>query len=163
MLRSEADQYPEHLQALGLITVHFALLEFTMASFVWALLDADDRTGSIVTAPQSFRNLTSLVSALFQEKQHDAGHVKELNELLAKIAGLEERRNEITHSLWGRGDGKETLIREKVTARRGKGYKLITEEVRAESLQAIGADLLEVTSELYAFKQRFGYIVGRHL
>ena len=51
---------PALLEAIGRITVNFALLEEAISLCIWALIGGEQQMGQIVTAELSFRQLVDL-------------------------------------------------------------------------------------------------------
>src|SRR5262245_36239203 len=91
---------PEHLRAIGLVTVNFALLESALSSLVWELIGADQRLGQTITAEVSFRNLVALPSSLSRFRNFTGERLETCEALLNRSLEAEGHRNAVAHSLW---------------------------------------------------------------
>ena len=138
----------DHLQAIGLITVNFAMLELTIASGAWFFLG---KTGAIVTAELSFKGLVALFSSLYRNWTTDAKKVGDLDSLLKRVMQAEEKRNIISHSLWTLGKSDETITRIKTTAKMSKGLKHSFEQVTVDDLERIADEIAETAADFQAF------------
>jgi hypothetical protein len=94
MGRLYAPPRDDHLQAIGQITVNFALLEHTLVSLVWDLIGSDQRLGQIIIAELPFRSIRVLASAIFRHRCEDDAHVGELEHLLTRMSNVEDKRNQ---------------------------------------------------------------------
>lgn len=121
MAKLQAPVPKAHLEAIGQVTVNFALLESTVAFFAWELLGVEQRIGQAVTAEASFRNRVALVSSVFRLRCDDDELINELDEVLKVALACEERRNIVTHSVWAAGSTPESFTRVKTTAKISKG------------------------------------------
>ncbi|MFZ1289580.1 MAG: hypothetical protein WAR79_05805 [Melioribacteraceae bacterium] len=142
----------EHLKCIGDITVSFALLESSVQSLVWSMLNERQRIGQIVTAELSFRNLRSLLISLYIERHgkqdKDFGKLKELVE---RTASAEDKRNQITHSIWASCKELNSITRIKTTAKEKNGFKFQFEDVKLNQLNEIASDIKILTSEIRCF------------
>ena len=59
----------ESLSEIGRITVHFALLEWTLIDVIHRLLGVSERRARIITSEMSFRGLQQLASSLVRERR----------------------------------------------------------------------------------------------
>jgi hypothetical protein len=153
-MTSAASHQKDHLAAIGLITINFAMLESTIASGVWLLLELDQKRGQIITAELSFRGLVALFSSLYREKTNDSTKLEELDALVKKVMGTEEKRNIISHSLWAIGTSDQTISRIKTTAKMSKGLKHTFEQVTVESLMQIADEIADAAAEIQFFYVR---------
>jgi hypothetical protein len=60
---------PEHMLALGEMTVSFADVEGQISQLIWNLLGDDQKVGQIVTTQLSFRRQLDLLDALFRHNR----------------------------------------------------------------------------------------------
>lgn len=154
MAKLQAPVPAEHLQAIGQITVNFALLESEISFFVWTWVSKDQRLGQIITAELSFRNLVSLLSSIFRHTVSEADKITELEELLGKALMVEEKRNVITHSVWAAGNTPETITRIKTTAKKSKGLRHQFEQMSVDDLNKIAEQIAELAQEIRMFLLR---------
>lgn len=140
-----------HLKAIGLITVNFAILENEIAFAIWFLLGLDQQVGQIITAEQSFKNLAALFSSLYRNKTNDPKAIEELNKLMKKVTQVEEKRNKIMHSVWAEGDTHVSITRFKTTAKISKGLTNQFEQITVEDLNKIADEIAEAAGEIQEF------------
>lgn len=126
-----------HLKHIGDMTVSFALLESTIQSLVGSLIYEHQRIGQIITAELSFKNIRALLISLYLERHGEDGDFVELRELMKSASQLEEKRNQITHSVWAAGDSAETITRIKTTAKERHGIRFHFESVKAQDLRVL--------------------------
>lgn len=142
----------EHLRNIGDITVSFAMLESSIQMLVGALIMEHQRIGQIITAELSFSSLRALAISLYIERHGEDEDFNTLRGLIKRASKIEERRNQITHSIWGAGKDKDHITRIKTTAKEKHGLRVRFENVSSD-------DLAEVAHEI---KQLAGEIVGFH-
>ncbi len=110
---------------IGDITVSFALLESTIQSLIGSFIAEHQRIGQIITTELAFRNLRALTISLYKERHGEDTDFGILRELMKRAADLEEKRNQITHSVWGAGDTADTVLE------RHKIYQVLPDEEAA--------------------------------
>jgi hypothetical protein len=141
MGKMQAPVPPEHLRAIGQVTVNFAILESVISFFIGRMISTDQMLG----------NLVGLLSSIYKYKVNDKGRVAELERLLNRALYAEEQRNIVTHSSWAVGDKAETITRFKATAKKVKGLTHQFEQMTVEDLDRI-ADLAgDVAAEIQLF------------
>jgi hypothetical protein len=111
------------LARIGDITVSFALLESVMQSLAQTLLGRGSEIGQIVTVELSFQRLRALTANLYRANHGEDADFELLTTLLKRAADVEEKRNQITHSIWAAGDP-GTITRIKMTAKEKRGFAL---------------------------------------
>lgn len=115
MPRMMQHQVPENLlRHIGDITVSFALLENTLQMVVHSLVASSQRIGQIITAELGFKNLRALSISLYKERLGEGDKFDQFRALLRRAAEAEDKRNQITHSLWAQ----ETRLRRLLESRR---------------------------------------------
>jgi len=127
---------PDQLVRIGDMTVSFALLEFQMQYIFVVLVNRSVRVGRILGSYLSFSNLRAALNSLYKERFGEDALYSELRDLLAEAAGIEQKRNAITHSLWVAGQTTSTITRHKVTAREKRGFKAEFEQNSEDDLSA---------------------------
>jgi hypothetical protein len=143
---------PEQLLArIGDITVSFALLESTVQTLAASQLQESQRIGQIITAELSFRNLRALVTSLYRERHGEDAEFETLQELMKRAARLGEKRNQITHSIWGAGEGRDTVTRIKATAKEKRGIHFDFQHVSAEDLDAVAKEIKTLAEDVQRF------------
>src|SRR5262245_40400051 len=106
---------------IGDITVSFALLESEIQTLIGSFLQEHQRIGQIIKAELAFKNLRALAISLYRERHGEDAGFGALRKLMKRAAAAEEKRNQITHSLWAAGDTKDTITRIKTTAKENRG------------------------------------------
>ena len=136
---------------IGDITVSFALLEANLQLFIGSLIREHQAVGRIITAECSFRGLRALAASLYLERHGRDDDYKILQSLLKRAGQLEDKRNAITHSVWGAGNSPGTITRIKVTAKEKHGLRHQFENVHAEALKSIADDIKKLANDLQRF------------
>jgi hypothetical protein len=150
-MTSSASIYKDHLKAIGLITVNFAMLESAVASCAWLLLGLNQVKGQIITAELSFKGLVALYSSLYRDGTHDSIKLAELDRLIKRVKQAENKRNVITHSLWMMGNSEKTITRTKTTAKISKGLKHQFEQLTVEGLNGIADEIADIAADFQLF------------
>lgn len=134
------------------MTVSFALLESIIQSLVGSLIYEHQRIGQIITAELSFKNIRALLVSLYLERHgEDDNDLAQLREYMKRAALLEEKRNQITHSVWGAGDDAETITRIKTTAKEKHGIQFHFTTVKAKDLENTAVEIKNVAEEIQRF------------
>jgi hypothetical protein len=141
-----------HLKAIGNITVSFALLESHIQSLIGSLIQEHQRIGQIITAELSFKNLRALLISFYLERHGEDDDFSKLREFMNRAGRAEEKRNQITHSVWAAGKDKDHIIRIKTTAKEKHGIRFKFEQVSAEDLLTFAQDIRTLAEELLTFQ-----------
>ncbi len=141
----------EHLKHIGDMTVSFAMLESVIRFFTWMLFNDNQRVGQIVTAELSFSRLRALLISLYLERFGDDDDFITLRSLLQRAAVAEEKRNQITHSMWGAGGDADTITRIKTTAKEKDGIKFHHEKFSSGDLSNFVAEIKALALEIQDF------------
>jgi hypothetical protein len=145
-------EIPEQFLArIGDITVSFALLELMMESLADSQLQEHQRISQIITTELSFRNLRALVTSLYRERHGEDADFRALRKLMKRAAQLEEKRNQITHSIWGAGNGPDTFARIKMTAKESRGMHIDLQHVSADDLGAVANEIRVLADDTLSF------------
>jgi hypothetical protein len=146
---------PEKLLVhIGDITVSFALLESTIQSLVGSFIAEHQRIGQIITAELAFRNLRALTISLYKERHGEDTDFGALRELMKRAADLEEKRNQITHSVWAAGDTADTVTRFKMTAKERHGIRFQFQNVGEQDLAEVARALKQLAADVRGFGLR---------
>lgn len=144
----------KHLKHIGDITVSFALLESTIQLLVGSLIHEHQRIGQIITAELAFKNIRALLISLYLERHGEDEDFVQLRDLMKSAAQLEEKRNQITHSVWATGGNAETITRCKTTAKEKHGVRFCFESVKAEDLQSVVTEIKNLAERIQRFHIR---------
>jgi len=142
----------QHLKSIGDITVSFALLESQIQSLIGSMLNEKQRIGQIITAELSFKNLRALMVSLFIER-HGTENVDfaKLKDLMTRSGQVEDKRNQITHSIWGAGKDPDTITRIKATAKEKHGILFQFEDVSADYLSQFATEIKGLAEEIQRY------------
>ncbi len=107
------------IEAVGLLTIHFAHLEEEVEHLIWSLIAAKDviassptpeaarvsfqaqKSGQAITMRLSFRQKVDVMEALAFEHFSKAPEIlKEFGQLKKDLRGAAEKRNRAVHSIW---------------------------------------------------------------
>jgi hypothetical protein len=141
-----------HLKAIGDITVSFALLESHIQNLIGSLIYEHQRIGQIITAEVSFKNLRALLISLYLERHGEDDDFIKLREYMKRAGQAEDKRNQITHSVWAAGKDKDHITRIKTTAKEKHGIRFKFEEVSAETLFTFAKEIKVLAEELLKFE-----------
>ncbi len=142
----------DHLTEIGDITVSFTLLEFQLQSLIGSLIYEHQRIGQIVTAELSFRNLRDLLISLYLERHGEDEDFEILQEFMKRSGKIEEKRNQITHSIWAGGKDKNHIIRIKTTAKEKHGISFKSEQFSVNDLSDFVKVIKVLSRELSDFQ-----------
>jgi hypothetical protein len=95
--------------------------------------------------------LWSLASSLYRRYDIVGDESRSFEAILNRAVQAEERRNRITHSLWGAGKQPETITRIKTTAKKAVGLKHQFEQMSATDLNAEADFIAVVADEIQRF------------
>lgn len=141
-----------HLKEIGDITVSFTMLESQIQNLIGSLIYEHQRIGQIITAELSFKNLRALLISLYLERHGEDDDFSKLREFMKRAGRAEDKRNQITHSIWAAGKDKNHITRCKTTAREKHGINFKFEEVSAESLNEFVKEIKVLAEELIRFQ-----------
>lgn len=141
----------EHLKHIGDITVSFALLESCLQTLAQSLLGAGQRFGQIVTAEVSFKALRALTVSLYLERNGEDQNADQFRALIRRASDAEEKRNQITHSLWGAGQNPASITRIKTTAKEKHGIRFHFENVTGEDLAGFAREIKVLSHDIQNF------------
>ena len=131
-----------HLKSIGDITVSFALLESQLQTLIGSMLNERQRIGQIITAELSFKGLKALLVSLYIERHgKDDVDFVQLKELVSRCGQAEEKRNQITHSIWAAGKDAESIARIKTTAKEKHGIRFQFEDVSSSYLEEFAVEI----------------------
>jgi hypothetical protein len=140
-MREERPTELEVATALGRTVREFSRLESQISFFIWSLLGTQQEIGHRVTSLLAFRQLCRLFVSLIELRVPVEPFVSELKALMKRAGSLNERRNELMHSVYTRANEQTgTVGRLK--------YTLSPEGARFENLSP--TEVNEVASDISA-------------
>jgi len=142
----------QHLKSIGDITVSFALLESQIQSLIGSLLNERQRIGQIITAELPFKNLIALMISLYIERHgKEDADFKKLKGLMTHARQVEDKRNQITHSIWGANKDADTITRIKTRAKEKHGIRFYFEDTSSDCLADFATEIKVLTEEIQRF------------
>ncbi len=141
----------EYLKYIGDITVSFSLLESTIQWIAFTLIGDSQRIGQIITAELSYKKLIALVINLYIERYKKDEDYLLLKELMNKASIIEDRRNQITHSIWTVGRKPDSVLRIKTTAKEKHGLQFQFEDIDTKTLSEYVNNIKELITEITLF------------
>ena len=142
------------LEAIGSITIEFALLERELDSAISLALVGNDLRqqpiAQIVCAELSFKASVHLLQSLLRFRLRNVDETR-LKEVSAKLFAAEVKRNVVVHSTWAEAE-EGTVLRMKTTA---KGHlKHQFEHLTLDDLRATAKELHAAAEDLMNFSLR---------
>lgn len=146
------------LEQLGEMLVLFQQVEKSLRWFACTLLDSNDtKLDHVVLSQLSFGRLVSVVRALAAERftpQHKSRD--RIEEMLKKCAKVEQRRNQFTHSDWGRTSDVPSSARRKRPVIGKLGFYICEEKLDAHDLCDFNRQLENLFGEAIALMSDSG-------
>lgn len=103
--QSMLERHPDHVKAIGMITVEMANLEIMLAQLFGALLNLrPDVADAIYFSPQATGPRIAIVENAVTEMLHDVPDpqvLKDIRRLLKQARDIQGRRNDHVHNAWG--------------------------------------------------------------
>jgi hypothetical protein len=141
----------EHLKHIGDITVSFSVLEETLKFFLWEFITGDYRNVEIITANMPFSDIRPLAIGLYKQRYGEDDNFKILQKYINQCAKIEERRNQITHSVWLAGRDATSVTRMKATLRTKKGWQVKFSDETVQGLQDFANEIKSLAVQIHEF------------
>ena len=91
----------EQLKAIGMVAAEFSYLESIVETAIWAL---DEDTGRKISTDRMRARLKILRKLYRQRWPDDEAGAKKLDKLCGEIRSAGDKRNDLIHALWVRGE-----------------------------------------------------------
>lgn len=121
--RSTLDQHPEHLQALGMLSIEIANLEIMLAELLAGFLHIARYVGHVVyLTPQTAIGRLKILENVIEDSVEDKTETKKrLDKIISKARFLILKRHEYIHGAWGIStDNKKFVVRRDIPFRSNK-------------------------------------------
>jgi hypothetical protein len=92
--------FPDHLQAIGLVTTQWSLLEDEMAVFLGVLIGNERAGRAIIHSLGSFAAKQTVLTAACTVYIRDTTTLNRVKNTLDDAKDLASKRNELTHHVW---------------------------------------------------------------
>ncbi len=106
-------EHPEHLKAIGIITIELATMELLLAALMGGLINVDVKTAdAIFTTPKSsIARLDLITNILAIRPELPAFFKEEIEKVVSKARRIMGRRHTLVHNLWGASpDGVHSIV-----------------------------------------------------
>jgi hypothetical protein len=144
---------PELWQALGQLTIYYAMLEGQLKFNIWLMLRKEDEISTlaeiqeqeaaqIVMAGRPFSTLIDMFCSLSKLRGADPGQLGIVRKDLERVS---VERNRYVHSEWGSGTKPGAVTRYRHTAKAKNGLKFSGEQVTPADVRALADDIGLVT------------------
>jgi hypothetical protein len=143
---------PEHLAALGRITVNYSFVEMLLRSLLRLLCEPDGEIARTLTSGETFGKLLEHAAAVCRIRAAQGMKVvDEFEPLRVRIETAARKRNDVVHALWEVGDTLGIITPHRIPRRaRGDGLEKGT-PLSSVDLDGISEELLGVADALAAF------------
>jgi hypothetical protein len=151
-IESRRELESEFFMALGKFTYQFSILEDVMKVFAGMLINVNNEDiGRIMTSSTSFQPLYHSLMSLYRSQETEQSLVTEFEKLLDETYKLNEKRNNLIHSIWDVGVTSDSIKRTKRTARFSKGLQMEVETYQVDDINELTDQLIEATQALFMF------------
>lgn len=144
---------PELWQALGQLTVYYAMLEGQLKFNIWLMLRKEDeisalseiqeqQVAQIVMAGRPFSSLVDMFCSLCKLRGAEQDRLDTVRKDLERVSA---ERNKYVHSQWGFGNKPGAVSRSRHTAKAKDGLKFSDEQVTPADVRALADDIGHVT------------------
>jgi hypothetical protein len=142
----------EQLQAVGMVAAEFSYLDSIVETAIWAL---DEEEGREISTDRVRDRLKSLRKLFRQRWPDDEEGAKKLDNLCEQIRRAADKRNELVHALWVRGEFGSpkiaTVIKRGTLVRERRGRK-------ARQIEAVAALIADHSRALQGFLNDNGVV-----
>jgi len=135
--------------AIGKMIVSYSILDFNLRILIAELSSHDVRSSYMLATTLHNYEIRSILSSLGHEKFANEESARELDSLLGEAEKLQNKRNDIVHSLWLVGDS--VAKRSKLVARFKKGLKTEDEYLEVATNKKLADDIERVSERLWPF------------
>jgi len=146
MAEKEKPVKAEAMQAIGLVAARFSLLELTVSALIWNLIETPQRVGRLVTGRLSFSQLLTLLQVLNNETVEDEDYRGRIEKVIRRAREVNDRRNEIIHSLWVFSDETVSITRLKLAVT-AKKFDFQTEDLTAKQLRTFATRIKKLSND----------------
>jgi hypothetical protein len=152
--KSALEQHPEHVQAIGMVSIEVANLEINLGELLAALLHIDAYFGRLVyLTPQSFAGRLAILRNVVKEHINDDSegrkHLEKLIERAERVLG---KRHEYIHNTWGTSpQNPRHVVRQEITQRTHAKLVPINElKDLIEAIRELSEDVGKTTKHAFA-------------
>jgi hypothetical protein len=139
------------LTRIGDVTVSFALLEGIIHTLIGYLVGGSQHLGIVLLNYVAFRNLPAAAKAVYKVRYGEDANYSELETLMSGLDSINTRRNAITHSTWGAGNGPNSISRIKSKVHINRGLEFDFEQMAESNFKDFTNDMLTLADEIQLF------------
>jgi hypothetical protein len=146
--QSTLERHPEHVKAIGMISVELANIELHIATLLACLLDRHPRIGhAIYFAPRGAAARLDIVQAVADELKVDHPKLmKQTTSLLKRARTVMNKRHGYIHDVWGIIDESNIVLRGSLPLHKKEGVIVPLAE-----LKTVISDLRSLISDIHQF------------
>ena len=125
---SVLEEHPEHVKALGMVSIEIGRLEMSLAEMLAALLHIDRRFGHTVylTPHSNIGRITIVENVMREALKEGSAAYKAIQDLLTRSKAVMSKRHEYVHDVWGLLDSDQSkVIRRSVPFKRHLPEKVV--------------------------------------
>jgi hypothetical protein len=118
---STLEKHPDHVHAIGMISIEIGNLEINLAELLAALLHIDRHFGRVVyLTPQSFSGRLNILKNVMKDHLVEGSEGRKYVEsVVSKANGYIGKRHEYVHNLWGISpDNPQHIVRQDIGQRK---------------------------------------------
>jgi hypothetical protein len=112
----------------------------------------------MITSELSFRGLQHLASSLVKERRPALD--EQFATILKKVSACEDKRNAVSHSVWGSGgrtsDREPVIVRTKYSSKQTRGLRFMRQEMTKDDLRAICSEISIAAYDIEIFACSLG-------
>jgi hypothetical protein len=164
--KSVLEQHPDHVHAIGMVSIEVANLEINLGELLAALLHIDPYFGRVIyLTPHSFYGRLAILKNIVEDHINDGtegrAHLEDLIERAEKVLG---KRNEYIHNTWGTSpQSPRHVVRQEITQRtRAKLVPINELKELVEDIRELSDDVARTTEEAFAAWPPYTW-QGRHI
>ncbi len=137
----------KQLQKIGEIVGYFAVLEESLSEAIWHLVTTDKYIGETITAASSFKNKVQTFNALLKYYEEKGYIFRNAASITKTLLEVEEQRNTIIHSVWGRSEIEGNVRRYKKNLKLS-GLKITMQNMSLDDLEKVRSRIERVIMKL---------------
>ncbi|CAB1057219.1 hypothetical protein D1BOALGB6SA_1958 [Olavius sp. associated proteobacterium Delta 1] len=92
-----------------------------------------------------------MISLYIERHGKEDEDFEKLKDLMTRAGQAEEKRNQITHSVWGAGKDADTITRIKTTAKEKHGIRFHFEDVSSDDLAGFAEEIKLLAEEIQRY------------
>jgi hypothetical protein len=151
--KSSLEKHPDHVQAIGMVSIEVANLEINLGEFLAALLHIAPYFGRLIyLTPHSFFGRLAILKNVVDDHiiEGSEGH-RHLKDLIDRANKILVKRNEYIHESWGTSpQNPQHVVRQEITQRNRAKLVPINELTElVASIRELSEDVAKTTKDAF--------------